>query len=223
MWQWLLSTLLWQLTISSRQGNVSIAWWIIWWQCHLESQQPLVLVLPVLVKHQDDLPAECLKNTYTNLMTQQFFVWMMGLWLAVALFWIHDFMLQVRASKGHNISTHNPWGLVNSLSLAWRNTLAGLVFGQSTLGKLGLLGWRVFAVIQETECGASHKWHHMTSVSCCHYRWRLIGWSLAPIKGPVNISMDSLAYPTQVWLTLVFHTPFRDTLMMLLLGYFGSD
>jgi len=74
-------------------------------------------VLPVLVKHQDDLPAECLKNTYTNLMTQQFFVWMMGLWLAVALFWIHDFMLQVRASKGHNISTHNPWGLVNSLSL----------------------------------------------------------------------------------------------------------
>ena len=43
------------------------------------------------------------------------------------------------------------------------------------------------------------------------------------IKGPLDISMDSLAYPTQVWLTLVFRTPFRDMLMMLLLGYFGSD
>ena len=73
-------------------------------------------MLQVLIKHQEDLPANCLKNTDTNPITQVFF-WMMGLWLAVALFWIHNFMLQVRALKGHHLSTHNPWGLVNSLNM----------------------------------------------------------------------------------------------------------
>ena len=47
---------------------------------------------------------------------------------------------------------------------------------------------------KKNECAASHIWHHMTIVSCCHYRWRLIGDHQHPSK--VHQTYPWVPWPT---------------------------